>query len=56
MESYNALARTDSSQTELEGVLKITSTKWLDLMDARHREVIVSHLRALIGWANEVVA
>lgn len=54
--SYQALADPNSTQTGLEGVLKITSTDWLDLKDAPHRGVVVSHLRALIRWANEELA
>lgn len=42
-----------SGQAELEGVLKVSSTRWFDTRREDHRGIIVSHILALIRWADE---
>ncbi|KJZ69313.1 hypothetical protein HIM_11291 [Hirsutella minnesotensis 3608] len=56
VESYKALTGISPSQTGLEGVLKVNSTDWLSMKQRDHREILVSHLLALIHWANQELA
>ncbi|KZZ91154.1 hypothetical protein AAL_06895 [Moelleriella libera RCEF 2490] len=52
--SYQSIVK-GTPDAELADCLRVNSTPWLDIKEAKHRKLIATFLLALVHWANQVI-